>query len=311
MIEKHLLERIEEKKRKLDSCRPFPKESLARLRENVLVSLTYNSNAIEGNSLTLQETRLVLEEGITIGGKSLREHLEAINHKPALDVVEAEAKAKSKNISEAFVSYLHAIVLKGISENYAGKYRDTNIRITGSAFTPPSFHQVPSLMHNFITELNEKARKTHPVETAAWAHFKLVDVHPFVDGNGRTARLLMNLILLKHGYPITIIQKAERKQYYRVLEQAHAGNLTPFANFVARSVERSLNLYLEALEPNRSEDDEWISLAEATKHCKHSQEYLSLLARKGKLEAIKIGRNWKTTRKALKEYLRKVHARTA
>ena len=114
----------------------------------------------------------------------------------------------------------------------------------------------------------------------------------------------MNLILLKSGYPITVIQRADRKQYYRTLEQAHSRNMAPFENFVARSVERSLDLYLEALEPGRTKDEEFVSLSQAAAHCDYTQEYLSLLARKGRLDAVKIGRNWKTTRKALREYLK-------
>ncbi|MBI5697169.1 MAG: Fic family protein, partial [Thaumarchaeota archaeon] len=166
----------------------------------------------------------------------------------------------------------------------------------------PSFHEVPALMSNFVTELNEKAEKTNPISLAATAHFELVHVHPFIDGNGRTARLFMNLVLLKTGYPITIIQRADRKQYYRVLEQAHSGKTGPFENFVARAVERSLNLYLEALESGRKKDEELISLAKAAEGTPYSQEYLSLLARKGKLDAVKIGRNWKTSKKAVREY---------
>ncbi|MFH1106744.1 MAG: Fic family protein [Candidatus Micrarchaeota archaeon] len=306
-IDALLWARITEKKGRLDRLRPFSQAALARLRESILVSLAYNSNAIEGNSLTLQETKLVIEEGLTIGGKSLREHLEAVNHKPALAAIEAEAADAGKPFSEAFVCYLHSIVLKGISERYAGRYRDQNVRISGSAFKPPPFHEVPALMAGFVAEFNEK--RENAVELAAWAHFQLVHIHPFMDGNGRTARLLMDLVLLKNGYPIAIIQRAGRKQYYRVLEQAHAGNPAPFYNFVARSVESSLDMYLEALEPGRGRDEEFVSLSDAARGTPYSAEYLGLLARKGSLDAVKFGRDWKTSKKALKEYAEKIGRR--
>jgi len=305
MVNPELVRRIEAKKARLDRLRPLPKEALAKLREEFLVRLAYNSNAIEGNTLTLGETRLVIEEGLTIGGKSLREHLEARNHIPALEAIEQEAKGKGR-YTEAFINYLHGLVLKGISESYAGKYRDSNVRISGSDYHPPSFHLVPHLMREFVHELNERKQHEHPFQLAARAHFQLVHIHPFLDGNGRTARLLMNLILLRRGYPITIIQWADRKGYYRCLEQAHRGNFEPFEEFVARAVERSLDLYLEALEPGRKPEEELISLARAAKGSPYSAEYLGLLARKGVLEAVKIGRNWKTTRKAVKEYYARV-----
>ncbi len=308
MIDVVLLRRIDDKKKRLDSLRPLPKEGLQRLREVMFVELTYNSNAIEGNTLTKQETKLVLEEGLTIGGKTMREHLEAINHIEAMGAIESELKGGG--LSEAFILYLHSLVLKNISENYSGKYRDYNVRISGSDFVPPEFLKVPSLMNNFVADYNEKIGKVHPVELAAFVHFKLVDIHPFADGNGRTARLLMNLVLLKHGFPITVIQRAERVQYYAVLEKAHFGSIVNFYNFVARAVERSLDIYLHAFE-KRGKDEELISLSAATKYCDYSQEYLSLLARKGILEATKVGRNWKTTKKAVLGYSAKVKMQVA
>ena len=306
-IEKGLYFRILEKKKKLDSLRPFQKDALEKLREFLLVELTYNTNAIEGNTLSRQETRLVLEEGLTIGGKTLREHLEAVNHPAALNAVEKEVK--EKKVTEAFVLYLHSLVLKGITDKYAGGYRDQNVRISGSKYTPPQHYEVGALMKNFVHEINES--KLPPIQLAALAHFRTVDIHPFIDGNGRVARLLMNLVLLKHGFPMTIIQKAERKKYYDTLEKAHFGNLEPFVNFVARAVERSLDIYLDALERNRKPEEKFISLAEAAKHCAYSQEYLSLLARKGKLDATKFGRNWVTTKKAIETYSSKTGRKQA
>jgi Fic family protein len=141
------------------------------------------------------------------------------------------------------------------------------------------------------------------------AHHKLVAIHPFIDGNGRTARLIMNLILLRAGYPPAVIATVNRRQYYRTLAQADSGNAAPLANFVGRAVERSLTLYLEACTPQTAPpatEDEWIPLREAAGLVPYSQDYLSLLARRGKLEAIKRGRIWHTTRRALSTYLESV-----
>lgn len=152
-------------------------------------------------------------------------------------------------------------------------------------------------------------KTSHPVALAALAHHRLVAIHPFIDGNGRTARLVMNLILMRAGYPPTVIQRINRRQYYRVLEQADAGKPAALVNFVGRAVERSLNLYLEAstlviTPPNH--EDEWVSLREAAEGTPYSQEYLSLLARSGRIEAIKRGQIWFTTRKAIENYRKSV-----
>lgn len=152
-------------------------------------------------------------------------------------------------------------------------------------------------------------KKQPPVELAVLAHHRLVVIHPFIDGNGRTARLLMNLILMRAGYPPTVIQRINRRQYYRVLDQAGAGKPAALVNFVGRAVERSLNLYLEACTPvitAPGPKDEWIPLREATEGTPYSQEYLSLLARTGRIEAVKRGRVWFTTRRAVEDYRKSV-----
>ena len=150
-----------------------------------------------------------------------------------------------------------------------------------------------------------ESHELHPVALAALAHHRLAEIHPFLDGNGRTARLLMNLLLMRLGYPPTIIQRLNRRQYYRVLARADAGSRAPLINFVERAVERSLTLYLEACTPQTAPpatDDQWIPLRLAAEGTPYSQEYLSLLARKGRLEAIKRGRNWVTTRRTVEAY---------
>jgi len=160
-------------------------------------------------------------------------------------------------------------------------------------------------MVEFERELASNSTKMNEVDYAAWAHHKLVEIHPFNDGNGRVARLLQNILLIQKGYPPTVILKTDRPRCYRTLSQADQGNLRPFADFVARSIERSLNLYLEAF---RGSDFELISLARAEKMVPYSQDYLSLQARRALLGAIKLQRNWYTTRKDLEDYLSK-HSR--
>ncbi|MDP7141667.1 MAG: Fic family protein [Candidatus Woesearchaeota archaeon] len=305
IVDKELFERIIKKKKKLDSLRPFSKASLSRLKENFDVESTYNSNAIEGNTLTKSETKLVIEKGITIGGKPMREYFEAINHKKAIDFIESIVTEK-KEITKEIVCKINWFVLDNIEEDEKGIYRLRKVHIEGASFVPPKPDLVPEQMEEFLEWLKENQNKMNIVDFAALAHEKFVFIHPFIDGNGRCTRLLMNLLLMQKGYPSTIILKAEIKKYIRTLDQAHLDNYAPFVNFIARSIERSLALWIDALRiPSESDEDEFISLAEASRLCSYSQEYLSLLARKGKLESIKKGRNWVTTRKAVREYVDK------
>jgi len=304
-LREEIYQRILEKKKQLDSIRPLPKTAVQKLRHEFELEWTYNSNAIEGNSLTLQETRLVIEEGITIGNKSMREHFEAINHKKAIDYVEEFVK-KEKKIKEQDVLQLHNLIMKNIDVRERGQYRTGNVYIAKANFTPVDAMQVRGLMLDFYDYISKNPEKLNPVELAAVAHFKFVNIHPFVDGNGRTARLIMNLLIMQHGFPNVVILNTDRKVYYARLRLADKGNVSPFVEFVAKSVERSLGIYLRALKKGVPEN---ISLQEATKYCNYSQEYLSLLARKGKLDAIKIGRNWVVTKQAILDYIKSVSDR--
>lgn len=296
MIDKKLYQKIESKKEELDKRRPLPKAVLDELRKQFEIELTYNSNAIEGNSLTLNETKLVLEHGITIKGKSLREHFEAINHKEAIVFVEDVLKGP---LTEDLIKKLNDIVLSKI-DGRKGRYRDINVRILGAIKSPPQAEKVPRLMKELVGYAQANPEKLNPVEFAAMLHYKFVVIHPFVDGNGRVARLLMNLLLMKRGYPITIVLKVDRKKYYDCLKKADLGDVKPFINFIGYCVNRSLDIYLSAFRKGM----EYISLAEAAKATPYSQDYLSLLARKGKIDAVKLGRNWMTTKKAISDYMK-------
>ncbi len=297
MIDEKLYAKILQKKKELDKLRPLPKPALEELRKQFEIELTYNSNAIEGNTLTLRETQMILEHGITVKGKSLREHFEAINHKEAIVFVEDSLK---KEISEELIKKLHELILTKIYDEAKGKYRTENVRILGAIKSPPQAAKVHGLMKQFAEYAKTNPEKLNTVEFAAMLHYKLVEIHPFIDGNGRVSRLLMNLLLMKHGYPITIVLKTDRKKYYDTLKEADKGNPTPIIDFIGYCVNRSLDIYLSAFKKGM----EYISLAEAIKGTPYSQEYLSLLARKGKLDAIKLGRNWMTTKKVVEEYIK-------
>ncbi|MFO7683968.1 MAG: Fic family protein [Chloroflexota bacterium] len=308
MLETRLQERIQAKKAQLDALRPLPAAAVRRLNEQLTIEWIYNSNAIEGSTLSLRETQLILEQGITIGGKSLREHFEVINHREAIKLVESLA-GQQEPLTAFYVRQLHALVLAKIDDENAGQYRTLPVRIVGAAHEPPPAWDIPAQMDDWANWLQAQTGVMDPVTLAALAHHQLVAIHPFIDGNGRTARLIMNLVLLRADYPPAIIARANRRQYYRVLAQADGGNATPLMNFVGRAVERSLTLYLEACTPQitrPSLEKEWLPLREAAELTPYSQEYLSLLARTGKLEAMKHDRNWMTTRQALETYMQSV-----
>ena len=238
---------LTDKKNQLDKQRPLPPELVKNLDEWFNVELTYNSNAIEGNTLTRQETALVLEKGITIGGKSLTEHLEATNHAKALEFIKTLVSKKSSDVTEKTILFLHECILKGINDANAGRYRSVQIRIAGSRVVMPNPLKVPGLMTEFVSWLSTE-NTLHPVALAGEAHYRLVTIHPFVDGNGRTARLLMNLILQMHGYPPAIIRNEDRKYYIESLETAQlGGSRDAFDQLICEAVDRSLDIYLESL----------------------------------------------------------------
>lgn len=239
-----ILKQIDEKKALLDSKKPFPRHTLKSLREKLLVEWTYHSNAIEGNTLTLSETKVVLE-GITIAGKTLQEHLEVINHKEAIGYIE-EIISNQAPLSEWQIKNIHSIVLKGILPANAGIYRQENVFISGAEHIPPDFVQVPAQMAELLEWYSGQAQSFHVVERAAILHSQFVKIHPFVDGNGRTARLLLNFELMKNGYVPIIIKKEQRVEYYDFLDFSHIkGDYSPFIQLVARILEATLDFYIQ------------------------------------------------------------------
>jgi Fic family protein len=298
ILKPEIYSRILAKKKALDNLRPLPAQLVKKLWEQMQIEFTYNSNAIEGNTLSLRETQLVIQEGITVGGKSLREHLEARNHPDAIDYVEKLAQ-KENTIKQEEILKVHALLMRGIDDQNAGKYRSGQVRIAGATYMPPAAQKIQTMIEELLQTLSENPDELRPIELAASFHHRFVYIHPFLDGNGRTARLLMNVILMRNGYPFTVLLRVDRPKYLRALGEADNGNLIPFANLVANCVERPLDIYLLAF----GKEAEILTMAEASKLSPYTQEYLSLLARKGSIGAFKLRRNWVITKKALNEYL--------
>ena len=244
-----LLNEIDELKSKLDQFRQFDS---FRIKQALELEYTFESNRIEGNTLTLRETDLVINEGLTIAGKSMREHLEAINHKDAIDYIK-QLIDKSTSLIEREVLAIHNLILRGIHSEDAGKYRKVQVMIKGSSHMPPQPFLVAKEMEDYFIWYDENKSKMHPVILAAEMHERLVTIHPFIDGNGRTSRLIMNLILLQHGYVIANIKGDydSRMKYYQALEIAQtSNNKEDFLIFIAQIEKESLERYLSIIKPN-------------------------------------------------------------
>jgi Fic family protein len=295
--------RLAQKKAALDSFRPLSGPAVQRLRENMALEWTYHSNSIEGNTLTLQETRVVIEDGMTVRGKSMREHFEALNHNEAIGFVEGLAKPDYK-LTARDVLDVHALVVQNIEKEFAGRYRNAGVRIAGANFVPPNVLKIDVLMDELISWANDETEELQAVVKATVFHHRFVWIHPFFDGNGRTARLLTNLLLMKYGYPPAIILKNDRLKYYTALKRANQGNYDKLLLLLMQAVERSVDIYLTTLN-NNYDDYQPISDLVTEHNLPYGQEYLSLLARQGKIDAFKEGRSWLTTKKAVAEYVEK------
>lgn len=245
----------------LDSFRPIANSTINDMQANLDIQYTYESNRIEGNSLTLDETLHVIEKGLTIGGKPLNDHLEAINHQEAIYYIRDLAK-DNVNFRQSELLNIHSLVLKSIRDNDAGRYRTQPVFILQSNGTKhefPSTYLLPKLMEDYFIFYNENKDTMHPVQLASHLHQRLVNIHPFIDGNGRTSRLVMNLYLLQQGYPITIIdsEMSKRQEYYRILgdyQSVKDGDSKPFELFIAKKVKESLFEYLHFLSEDHSEE---------------------------------------------------------
>jgi Fic family protein len=244
---------IDKLKSELDSFRPLTQQQVLNLKRLFDIDFTYNSTAIEGNTYTLQETRIVLLDGITVGGKSTREHLEIVNHKEAIDYIELLSKKDFNLFTRTDILNIHNLVLKGIDSENAGVFRTVPVYVRlkdGSTHKFCDPLKIVDEMDNYFDWMFSK-KQIHPVLVAAEAHTKLVSIHPFIDGNGRTARLIMNLILISNGYPPAIIKVSQRSEYLDSIEcWQQNNNDIPFKKLIVESVQESLDVYLDTLRNN-------------------------------------------------------------
>jgi Fic family protein len=236
------------KHQRLTALRPLSPESVASLAAAWDVKMVYESNSIEGNSLTLRETELILSKGVTVSGKPLKDHLEVVNLALAWDRVKALARPGS-SLTERDLLDLHQIILTRIQDGTNGSYRTYAVRVGGSNHVPPNAVKVPDLMTELLTSLSTI---TDPVERAARLHHGIASIHPFADGNGRTARLAMNFTLLAAGYPPVSIPTDLRHSYYNALEAADSGDFLAWQNFLTTQLHQELDEWLTALDPRSS-----------------------------------------------------------
>ena len=228
-----LFAKVDGYKAQIDSLRPFEGHLLRQINDYYRIGLTYSSNAIEGNSLTETETKILLEDGLTVGGKPIRDYYEATGHSRAFDYIYTISQGGP--IDQDHIKTIHRLFYNQIDSEKAGAYRQERVIISGSQYSTPNPSKVPQLMTKFSDWLAQNEDKMHPVEFAARAHKEFVFIHPFIDGNGRVARLLMNLCLIRKGYTIAIIPPILRGEYIALLEKAHQ-NERPFVEFIADRV---------------------------------------------------------------------------
>lgn len=297
-MDPRLARRIAAKQAELSARRPLSPATLRRIHEDLQVRLTFHSNAIEGNTLSLRETQLVIEHGLTIGGHTLAEHIEATNHAAAVRALLQMADARSA-LTPATILELHRLVTDRLLDE-AGMWRRGAVSIRGSSLQPPPAAQVPALIDEWLAWLAGPGGAYGPVERAAIAHHGFVAVHPFRDGNGRTGRLLLNLLLLRAGYPPALLLQEWRLGYLEALSQADRGRYGPLLNLIGRAVEIGIDLYLEACD-TAPPADEWLPLRELAA-ADMSAEYLALLIRKGRIEGRKRGGRWYSTSVAIERY---------
>ncbi len=252
----NLIKSILAKKKQLDQLKPFPKVFINNIEEWNKVELTYTSNSIEGNTLSRKETAQIIEKGITVKGKSITEHLEAINHAKAYEYIKSLKPNSVSKIDKRIILDIHALILRNIDTANSGIYRNIPVRISGSTVILPNPLKVSDLMDELISWLHTS--KETILKIAVDVHFKLVSIHPFTDGNGRVARLVMNLILIIGGYPPTVIRKENRIEYIDAIEKGQlTGDLSDYYSFMYKSINQSLEFYLKTI---KGKTHEFISI---------------------------------------------------
>jgi len=300
-MDARLARRLVQKKKQLDTYRPLESFTVQRLQQDLRLLTTYHSNAIEGNTLSLHETKMVLEYGITADGHPLREYLEATNHAEAFDTLPALVE---RPITLETVQRLHTLVMDKIDPQ-AGELRKVQVYIRGAPFTPPPARDVPFYLAQWVNWLtSDTALRYDPVTRAAIAHHDFEALHPFTDGNGRVGRLLLNLILMQDGYPPALVLREWRPRYIQALQQAHVREYAPLVNLVGLAVEQTLDLYLEACVESTTH---LLPLHELAPMFDTTADYLGQLARTGKFEAKKRGQHWYASKEAVQQYFREAN----
>ncbi len=293
-IKPTLYKRILEKKIRIDSYPPLHPDLEKQIHQQRTIEYIHSSNAIEGNTLTLGETAAAIN-GETINGKTIKEHFEAINHPEAINYIETHTQ---EPITETTIKHIHTLLMDRLLHE-PGAYRTGAARIAGAHIMPPKSNEIPDKINELLTWLNTNPYEYPPIELSARFMHRFLAIHPFQDGNGRTARLLMNQILMQHSYPVlTNISIRDRKKYLEALREADHDDPLPLINLVAMSVEDNLTKHIIPVE-----EQETYSLREAAKHSPYTAEYLGLRARDGSLGAYKAGRNWRVTKEDLEQYI--------
>ncbi len=232
-----LLQKADSYKQKISSARPLAKEELKSVDDYFRIGFTYTSNALEGSTLTISETKILLEDGITVGGRPLKDCYEAVGHGAAYDFMLELARQQDMNITEDTIKKLHRLFYQKVDADQAGQYRSIQVYISGTEYIPPSPEDVPHLMKHLADQIRSSQSVLHPIELAAMAHKRLADIHPFIDGNGRTARLLMNLVLVNAGYGVVSVPPVLRNDYINALSDSRRLNdMEPFCKLIAECV---------------------------------------------------------------------------
>lgn len=309
-LDPRLARRLTQKKARLDRYRPLPQDTVRRLNDDLRVFLTYHSNAIEGNSLSLRETQMIIDYGLTIHGHPLREYLEATNHAEAYSYMTILVE-KHVSITRETILTFHSLVMDKILESN-GQFRTVPVYIRGANMAPPPAGQVESLIHEWVAWIDGEGQGYEPIIRATIAHHGFEAVHPFTDGNGRVGRLLLNLTLMREGYPPALLLLDWRLRYITALDTANTGNYGPLANLVGQAVEAGLDLYLEACDTTETlPDDPYQPLSILAQPSGYSVDYLGWLVRQGRIEAVKREGRWYSTLDAIQRYKTEVEMRSA
>lgn len=277
--------RIAERWKRLDEQRPLSPSVVRAVRNDLRVLLTYHSNAIEGNTLVELETQMVIEHGITIGGHTVKEHLETLNHVEAI-MLRYDLAERGAVITHVDILQLHALITAKLLPG-AGQYRDGPASIRGSRHIPPPWQRIPELMDSWLAWQEREGLEYPPIVRAAVAHEAFLNIHPFDDGNGRVARLLLNLQLMRDGYPTVLIQRSVRATYIRALEAAHFGDYQALVTLIGQAVDAGLSLWLDACE--RTPEDDKLPAREVAAATGMDAAYLGWLLRNQRVEGTKVG----------------------